>query len=118
MSDEAVCGRIDTRLRAARLPGALERYRDLADELGVGEPGLGFLDACLQEEMDSRELRRYERSLRAARFPVVKELGSFNFAAIPWVPKMQVEELAKGRFLAAHETVLLVGGAGGPVDAP
>ena len=112
MSDETVCGRIDARLRALRLPGALERYRDLADEFGVGEPGLGFLDACLQEEMDSRKHRRYERNLRAARFPVVKELGGFNFAAIPSVSKTQVEELATGRFIAAHETVLLVGNAG------
>ncbi len=112
MSDEAVRGRIDARLRALRLPGALERYRDLADELGVGEPGLEFLDACLQEEMDSRELHRYERNLRAARFPVVKELASFNFAAIPSVSKTQVEELATGHFVAAHETVLFVGNSG------
>ena len=113
-----MCGRIDARLRALRLPGALERYRDLADELGVRDPGLGFLDACLQEEMDSRELCRYERNLRAARFPIVKELGSFNFAAIPSVSKTQVEELATGRFVAAHETGLLGGGPAGPVDAP
>ena len=118
VSDAAVCGRIDARLRALRLPGALERYRDLADELGVRDPVLGFLDACLQEEMDSRELCRYERNLRAARFPIVKEPGSFNFAAIPSVSKTQVEELATGRFVAAHETGLLGGGPAGPVDAP
>ena len=112
MAEDAVCGRIDARLRALRLPGAMERYRDLANELEVGDKGLRFLDACLQEEMDSRESHRYERNLRVARFPVVKELGSFDFAAIPSVSKTHVEELATGRFIAAHETVLLVGNAG------
>jgi DNA replication protein DnaC len=112
MSEEALCGRIDARLRALHLPGTQQRYRDLAAELGLDERGLQFLEACLQAELDSRELHRYERNLRAARFPVIKELGSFDFTAIPSLSKQKVDELATGRFIAAHETVLMVGNSG------
>lgn len=112
MSDQALCDRVEARLRALHLPGALQRYRDLQAELELDERSLQFLEGCLQAEMDSRELHRYERNLRAARFPVVKELGGFDFTAIPSLAKAKVDELATGRFITAHETVLLVGNSG------
>jgi DNA replication protein DnaC len=112
VADEALCGRIDAYLRALHLPGALGRYRDLMSELGLDDRALRLLDGVLAAEMDSRELHRYERNLRAARFPVVKELGAFDFAAIPALSKDRVDELATGRFIAAHEAVILVGNPG------
>ncbi|MDE3075362.1 MAG: IS21-like element helper ATPase IstB [Chloroflexota bacterium] len=112
MSDEALCGRLDARLHTLHLPGVLQRYRELAAEVGLDERSLHWLDGCLQAELELRELHRYERNLKAARFPVIKELADFDFTAIPSVSKAQVEELASGRFIAAHETVLLVGQPG------
>jgi DNA replication protein DnaC len=112
MSDEPLCGRIDARLRALHLPGALQRYRELAEASGAPEAVLPFLEACLQAEWESRELHRYERNLRAARFPVVKELSGFDFTVLPSLAKARVDELASGRFIPAHETVLLVGNSG------
>ncbi len=55
---------------------------------------------------------RYQRNLQAARFPVIKELGAFDFSAVPGLPKARVEELATGRFVSAHECVILVGNPG------
>lgn len=112
MSEEALRGRIDTRLRVLHLPGTLQRYRDLATEFGLDERGLQFLDECLEAEIDSRELHRHQRNLRAARFPVVKELAGFDFTVLPSLSKAKVDELATARFVAAHETVLLVGNSG------
>lgn len=110
--DEALCGRIDAHLQALRMPGALARYRDLLAELGLDPHALDLLDGVLAAETDSRELHRYQRNLRTARFPVVKELSGFDFSAIPALSKDRVDELATGRFIAAHEAVILVGNPG------
>ncbi len=109
---DAVCARIDARLRALHLPGALKGYRELAAELGSQEPALHLLDGVLAAEIDSRELHRYQKNLRAARFPIVKELGSFEFTAIPSLDRARVQELATGRFIAAHEAAILIGNPG------
>ena len=94
------------------LPGALARHRELAEELGTDERGLRLLDGMLAAELATREQHRYDRNLRAARFPVVKELSCFDCTALPTVQRARVEELATGRFIGAHETVLLVGNPG------
>ncbi len=110
--DEGLRGRVDAWLHALRLPGAAARYRSLAEESDAGEDALRFLEGVLAAELESRELRRYQRNLRAARFPVIKELGAFDFSAIPSLSKPRVEELATGRFVGAHECVILVGNPG------
>jgi len=110
--DEELYGRIDARLHALRLPGAAACFRSQARETGADEAALRFLDAVLGAEVESRELRRYQRNLGAARFPVVKELAAFDFGAIRSLSKERVDELATGRFVAAHECVILVGNPG------
>ncbi len=109
---ETACARIDVRLRALRLPGALTRYRSLAAELRVPPEAYGWLEAALAAELASRDEHRLARNLQAARFPVIKELASFDFAAQPSVPKARVEALAGGQFIAAHEVVILAGNPG------
>lgn len=109
---EALAARVDALLRALHLPGALTRHRELCAESGTGEPLRRMLEDILEAEIGSREQHRYERNLRAARFPVVKELAGFDFSAIPSLPRGRVEDLAKGQFIAAHETVLLIGNPG------
>jgi DNA replication protein DnaC len=109
--DAGLWGRIDAWLHALRLPGAAAHCRALAQE-GVGEETVRTLEGVLAAELESRELRRYQRNLRTARFPVIKELGAFDFSAVPTVPKARVEELATGRFVSASECVILVGNPG------
>ena len=41
-------------------------------------------------ELIDRERRMVERRIKAAKFPAVKSLDSFDFAAIPRLNKMQV----------------------------
>lgn len=110
--DEGLWGRIDAWLHALRLPGAAAHCRSLAQEMSASEESLRFLEGVLTAELESREIRRYQRNLRAARFPMVKELGGFDFAAMPRLPKARVDELAACRFVAAHESVILVGNPG------
>src|SRR5213079_2632586 len=52
------------------------------------------------------------RAVKAARFPSLKSLESFDFTARPSVNKPLVAELARGEFIDRRENVLLVGNPG------
>ena len=53
-----------------------------------------------------------ERRIRQARFPAVKSLDSFDFAAIPALNKMLVLELARGAYVERRENVIALGPSG------
>ena len=55
-----------------------------------------------------RESRRIGRRIKAARFPAVKSLDSFDFKAIPALNKMQVLELARGDWVERRGNVALL----------
>ena len=72
----------------------------------------GFLLQLCERELLERERRAAERRLKAARFPTVKTLDGFDFAAAPTVNKPLVLELMRCEYLERRENVLLVGGSG------
>src|SRR4051795_12885898 len=51
-------------------------------------------------------------SIGLARFPFVRDLAGFDFAAQPSIDKGQVRELTTGRFIANGEALLLLGPPG------
>ena len=53
-----------------------------------------------------------ERRIRAARFPAVKSLDTFDFLAIPSVNKALVMELARCEYIEHRENVIAVGNSG------
>jgi DNA replication protein DnaC len=53
-----------------------------------------------------------ERRIKEARFPTVKSLDSFEFAAIPSLNKTMVLELARCEHVARRENVIAVGNSG------
>src|SRR5262249_45230918 len=66
-----------------------------------------FLLRLAELELIDRERRLVERRIRAARFPAVKSLDSFDFLALPSLNKVLVLELARGAYLARQENVIL-----------
>ena len=66
---------------------------------------------CELEVLD-REQRAVERRSKAARFPVVKSLETFEFRAIPSVNTRLVLELARSEYLDRRENVLALGNSG------
>jgi DNA replication protein DnaC len=62
--------------------------------------------------MSDREQRLVERRIRAARFPAVKSLDSYDFTALPSLNKALVLELARCEYLARRENVIALGNAG------
>jgi DNA replication protein DnaC len=73
---------------------------------------LGFLLQLCELELIERERRASQRRLKAARFPTVKTLEAFDFAAAPTLNKPLVLELARCEFVERREDLLLVGGPG------
>jgi DNA replication protein DnaC len=51
-------------------------------------------------------------SIGLARFPFVRDLDGFDFAAQPSLDKKQMREIATGRFIANAEVVMLLGPPG------
>ena len=66
---------------------------------------------CELELLD-REQRATERRIKAATFPVVKSLDTFEFRAIPSLNTRLVLELARSEYLDRRENVLALGNSG------
>jgi DNA replication protein DnaC len=49
------------------------------------------------------------RTSAPARFPFVRDLEGFDFAAQPSLDKKQIRKIATGRFIANVEAVMLLG---------
>jgi DNA replication protein DnaC len=105
-------------LKALRLPtiGAeCEKVAHRAASDNVDH--LTYLLQVTELELLERERKAAERRLKAARFPSLKSLESFDFAARPSVNKALVAELARCGFIDRRENVLLVGNPGDGEDA-
>ncbi len=59
-----------------------------------------------------RERKAAERRLKAARFPVLKTLETFDFLARPSVNKVMISQLARCEFIDRRENILFVGNPG------
>ena len=71
-----------------------------------------YLQRLAELELIDRERRLVERRIKAAGFPAVKSLDSFDFKAIPALNKMQVLELARCEWIERRENVIALGPSG------
>jgi DNA replication protein DnaC len=113
MSPEAPEILLSHYLKILKLPTFQREYQKLARQCAVeGVDHVGFLARLAEREMIERDRRKVERRIKAARFPVVKSLDSFDFAAIPKLNKMQVLELARCEWIDRRENVIALGPSG------
>lgn len=104
---------LDTYLKQLRLPTFVQNYRKLADDASRANLGYDrFLLKLAELEIAQREDRQQAQRIKAARFPVLKELADFDFSALPKLNKARVLELARGGYIAKAEPILLVGNPG------
>ncbi len=110
---------LDAHLKALRLPTFLREYDKVARQ--CAQEGLDcsryLFRLCELELLDRERLRAVERRIKAARFPVLKSLETFEFRAIPSVNKRLVLELARSEYLDRRENVLALGNSGSGQDA-
>jgi DNA replication protein DnaC len=104
---------LETHLRKLRMPTFLENYAKFAsDAVQNNQDHVRYLLALAEVEVSQQEQNQRARRIKAARFPVLKELASFDFSAIPGLDKAQVLDLARGEYIARREAILLVGNPG------
>jgi DNA replication protein DnaC len=104
---------LDHHLKTLKLPTFLREYSKLARQCAAeGLDHVQFLARLVELELIDRERRMIERRIKAARFPAVKSLDSFDFKAIPSLNKMQVLELARCEWIERRENVIALGPSG------
>ena len=100
-------------LKVLKLPTFLREYDKLARQCAAeGLDHIRFLLRLAELELIDRERRMVERRIKEARFPSVKSLDSFDFAAIPSLNKTLVLELARSEYVTRRENIIAVGNSG------
>jgi DNA replication protein DnaC len=104
---------LETDLKQLKLPTFVQNYRPFAEDATKANQGYdAFLLALAEQEVAQREANRQRQCLKAARFPLLKELADFDFSCVPSLNKQRVLDLARGEYLAKAEPILLVGNPG------
>ena len=104
---------LEHHLKELRLPTFLREYDRMATECaeeGVGHPD--YLLRLSELELIDRHHRAVQRRIRAARFPALKGLDTFDFAAIPSVNRQLVTQLARCEYIDGRENVIAIGNSG------
>lgn len=100
-------------LKQLKLPAMLRDHRSIAAAAAKEkEDYTAFLLRMCERECLEREQRAAQRRIKAAGFPVLKTLDTFDFAAQPTINKALVLELMRGEYLDARENILFVGNPG------
>lgn len=101
------------RLRRLKLSGMLEAIAARAEEARTRElDPMEFLELLLDDELARREAAGGEQRIRRARFDELCDLRDFDFPYNPQIPKAELWQLAAGRYLEEHASVLLCGPTG------
>ncbi len=100
-------------LKTLRLPTFLREYDKQARICAAeGVDHVRYLARLTELELIDRERRMVERRIKAAKFPAVKSLDSFDFTAIPSLNKMMVLDLARCEWIERRENVIALGPSG------
>ena len=104
---------LEHRLKTLKLPTVLREYEKVARQSAhEGLDHTQFLSRLVELELIDRERRLVERRIKAAKFPTVKSLDSFQFKAIPSLNQAQVLELARCEWIERRENVIALGPSG------
>ena len=104
---------LESQLKALRLPTFVQNYRRFAEDAARNNQSYDrFLLALAEQEVGQRELNRQRQGLKAAHFPLLKELADFDFSAIPQLNKQRILDLARGEYIKQTMPIILVGNPG------
>ena len=100
-------------MKVLKLPSFLREYGKMAAQCateGVDHPQ--YLLRLAELELIDRHQRMVQRRIRAARFPAVKSMDTFDFMAISSVNVALVMELARREYIQRRENAIAVGNSG------
>jgi DNA replication protein DnaC len=100
-------------LKKLRLPTFMAEYEKQAQQCAAENKNhVDYLSRLAELELIERERRMIERRVKAARFPAVKSLESFDFKAMPSLNKPLVMELARCEYIDRFENIIALGPSG------
>lgn len=101
-----------SQLKALQLYGMATAWSELQAE-GQRRPiqPEAWLGRLIDAEMADRQARSLRYQLKAARFPIHRDLSGLNWAETP-LPRVQIEQLAGAAFMEIAHNLILVGGTG------
>jgi DNA replication protein DnaC len=110
---DSVRAQIDIYAKELRLSGILGNYSKLAEEATERDISHeGYLLACLEEELRTRKENCLKRNMKAAKFPSLKTLETFDLTRQPGLSKSKLKALSESDFVAKKENVILLGNSG------
>jgi len=113
MSAETTPLLLRANLKQLKLPTMLAEWEKLAREAAAkNEAYESYLLRLTETEVTTRAANALAGRIRAAGFPVVKDFDTFDFAAVPSLPKQKVLELSRGEWVESHANCCLIGNAG------
>ena len=104
---------LEHHLKEFKLPTFLKEYDKVASRCaaeGVDHPD--YLLRLSELELIDRNHRMVDRRIKAARFPTVKSLDTFDFLAIPSLNKALVLELTRCEYIDRKDNVIPLGNSG------
>jgi DNA replication protein DnaC len=100
-------------LKQLKLPTMLAECERLAREAAAADqPYEDYLLRLTEQEVAARSANALAARIRAAAFPVTKDFDTYDFSALPGLPKQKVLELARGEWLEQRYNCCLIGNAG------
>jgi DNA replication protein DnaC len=100
-------------LKQLKLPTMLAEHDKLSREAaGRDESYDAYLLKLTELEVAARTANAIAARVRAAGFPVAKEFDTFDFTAVPAVPKQKVLELTRREWVDQRYNACLIGGSG------
>jgi DNA replication protein DnaC len=100
-------------LKTLRLPTMLAEYAKLSREAAEADENYEeYLLRLTDLEVAQRSTNALTARIKAAGFPVLKDLDTYDFSAMPSVPKAKVVELARGEWIEQKFNLCLLGNAG------
>lgn len=100
-------------LRALRLPAILAEFEKLAREAAAADEGYEqYLLRLTELEVAARSANALAARIRQAAFPMAEDFSTYDFTAVPSVPKQKVLELARGDWIDRHFNCCLIGQPG------
>lgn len=100
-------------LKQLRLPTLLRDYKPVAQVCAQERTDYPtYLLRLVERELIDRERNAAERRVKAACFPVLKTLETFDFGVQPSINQSLVRELMQGEYIDRRENILLVGNSG------
>ena len=113
MSAETTPLLLKVNLKQLKLPTMLSEWEKLAREATAkNEAYENYLLRLTEAEVTTRSANALAARIRAAGFPVVKDFDTFDFTALPSVPRQKVLEMARGEWVEQHTNCCLIGNAG------